>query len=228
MTDTFSGYAGNYDEALARGLSLTGEGKEYFAQQRVSWLARTLAKLDKSSDHVLDFGCGTGSTSAMLLQLPGALEVLGVDVSVPLLDVAIRHHESQSVRFASVTDEIPEAAFDVVHCSGVFHHIPPAERPAAARWIRDRLRPGGVLALWENNPWNPGTRLVMSRIPFDRDAIRISPPQACALVRNAGLRIVATEYLFLWPRSLAFLRTTSRYLGWFPLGAQYLIVGKRS
>ena len=37
------------------------------------------------------------------------------------------------------------------------------------------LLTGGVLALFENNPWNPGTRLVMKRIPFDRNAQTISP-----------------------------------------------------
>lgn len=44
--------------------------------------------------------------------------------------------------------------------------------------VRRSLRPGGVFAFWEINPWNPGTRHVMSRIPFDRDAIMLTPPEA--------------------------------------------------
>ena len=48
----------------------------------------------------------------------------------------------------------------------------------ALRCIRRLLRPNGIFALWENNPWNPGTRLVMRRIPFDRDASLLTPASA--------------------------------------------------
>jgi len=57
----FDEYAGNYDEALARGLSVTGESKEYYASARVRWLARRLAAEKWSVRSVLDFCCGTGS-----------------------------------------------------------------------------------------------------------------------------------------------------------------------
>ena len=57
----FDEYAGNYDEALAMGLSITGETKEYYASARVRWLARRLATAKWPVRTVLDFGCGTGS-----------------------------------------------------------------------------------------------------------------------------------------------------------------------
>jgi len=56
--------------------------------------------------------------------------------------------------------------------------------------ILGALKPGGLFAFWENNPWNPGTRIVMSRIPFDRDAEIISPPAAKRLLRRAGFSIL--------------------------------------
>jgi len=37
-----------------------------------------------------------------------------------------------------------------------------------------------------NNPWNPGTRYVMSRCEFDEDAITLSPPQCRKLLRSSG------------------------------------------
>jgi hypothetical protein len=51
------------------------------------------------------------------------------------------------------------------------------------------LRPGGLFAPWENNPWNPNTRYVMSRIPFDRDATTLSPPKAVGLLRQNGFQV---------------------------------------
>ena len=35
----FDQYAAEYDAALAQGLSVSGEDKEHFARERVSWLA---------------------------------------------------------------------------------------------------------------------------------------------------------------------------------------------
>src|SRR5271169_5975059 len=56
----FDRYAGEYDSALARGISVSGENKDFFAKGRVEWLARCLAQIDDHPRQVLDYGCGTG------------------------------------------------------------------------------------------------------------------------------------------------------------------------
>src|SRR5438445_109754 len=48
MQSEFDRYAGTYDSALNRGLSVSGESKEYFAHQRVRWLA---ARLPRHATH---------------------------------------------------------------------------------------------------------------------------------------------------------------------------------
>src|SRR5205823_10980749 len=95
---------------------------------------------------------------------------------------------------------------DLVYTNGVFHHIPVAERPDAVGYVHGALLPGGLFALWENNPWNPGARYVMSRIPFDRDAIMLSARQARDLLRRAGFEVLRTDFLFIFPRPLRALR----------------------
>jgi hypothetical protein len=110
----------------------------------------------------------------------------------------------------------------------VFHHIAPSERMRAAGLVRDALAPGGRFAFMENNPWNPGTRMVMRRIPFDRDAIPISPRRARALLHAAGFALRApTRFLFFFPRSLAWLRFAEPALSGLPLGAQYCVLAMR-
>src|SRR5437016_74764 len=59
----FDQYAGEYDRALAEGLSVSGEDKSYFARGRVIWLANCLRQLGHEARTVLDFGCGTGSAA---------------------------------------------------------------------------------------------------------------------------------------------------------------------
>jgi SAM-dependent methyltransferase len=126
-----------------------------------------------------------------------------------------------------MSDYKPSQSLDLAFCNGVFHHIPLADRAHCVQYIKDSLRPGGLFALFENNPWNPGTRLVMSRIPFDKDAITLSPPTARQLLRASGFQILRTDSLFYFPRLLKFLRPAEKLLHKLPLGAQYLVVAQK-
>ena len=88
----------------------------------------------------------------------------------------------------------------------------PARRARRRRRARsgDALRPGGLFAFWENNPWNPGTRLVMSRIPFDRDAITLSALERGGCSRPAASRSCAPTSCSSSRSVLAPLRGSSR------------------
>jgi len=152
---------------------------------------------------------------------------VGSDTSLASLDVARRTWSTRPARFVAPDDVAALGPFDTAFCNGVFHHIPPAERLSAVRAVRDALAPGGVFAFWENNPWNPGTRWVMSRIEFDRDAITLSPPEARRLLRAGGFEVVRTDSLFWFPRLLAALRPLEPLLARIPLGGQYLVLCRR-
>jgi SAM-dependent methyltransferase len=225
MPDTFDCADSEYDRALDQGLSLSGEHREYFAQGRVSFVGECLALLGARPIRALDFGCGAGET-APILRRTLSVDVTGVDVSSTLLDAA-RLTSHEGVRFAAREDLAPDGSFDLAYCNGVFHHIPLAERAAAVAYVRDSLRPGGVFAFWENNPWNPGTRLVMRRIPFDRDAILVWPAQARRMLKAGGFEILRTDFLFLFPHALRALRGLERPLSQLPLGGQYQVLARR-
>jgi SAM-dependent methyltransferase len=227
-TSEFDAYALQYDEALEKGLSISGESKEYFARERVRWMARRLAELGARPRRILDFGCGTGGTGIELLQQLGADVVVGADVSEKILAIARRDHPDPRLQFKTIQDVEASGPFDLAYCNGVFHHVEPAQRRAALDGIRRSLGPGGHFGFWENNPWNPGTRLVMSRIPFDRDAKLISAPAARRLLVEAGFRPLVTDFLFLFPRALAALRPLETRLARVPAGAQYLVLCQNS
>jgi SAM-dependent methyltransferase len=224
----FDKYADDYADALQQGLKYSGEDATYFAMARVAWLARRLAQLRFAPRSLLDFGCGTGSATPFFLATLNVAQVTGIDASPRLLEAASREHGSAKATFLLRGDYEPDGRVDVVFCNGVFHHIRPAERAEALAFVSRALRPGGLFAFWENNPWNPATRFVMSRIPFDRDAMTISPVEARRLLRNAGFEIVRSDYLFLFPRMLRWLRPLERCFVGVPLGAQYLVLARKA
>ncbi|MDA0576675.1 MAG: class I SAM-dependent methyltransferase [Verrucomicrobia bacterium] len=223
----FDAYAARYDEALHRGVSLSGERKEYFAEARIAWLSRR-AGVSARFDTIMDFGCGTGSGLPGLYRQLAPRRLLGVDVSQASLDEARRAHGALPAQFLRPQDGPPAAPVQLVFSNGTFHHISPTERPGVLAYLHASLAPGGTLAIWENNPWNPGTRLVMSRIPFDRDAMPVSAPTLARLVRGAGFTVLHVDYLFIFPAFLKALRGLEPHLTRLPLGAQYLVLARKS
>lgn len=223
----FDAYAARYHAELDRGLKASGESAEYFARARVAWLASRLAELGMRADAVLDFGCGIGQTGPLLLERLHAGRVVGVDVSEESLRLARDRRVSERISYQPIASYAPQSEMDVAYCNGVIHHIPLAERDAALAYVHRALKPGGYFGCWENNPWNPGTRYIMSRVSFDRDAILTSAFELARLLRRAGFEIVRTDFLFIFPRALAWLRWIEPWVARLPLGGQYQVLARK-
>jgi SAM-dependent methyltransferase len=227
MTPSPFDRADQYGAELAEGLRVSGEDQHFFIEGRLAHLRRRLPD-GFAPARILDFGCGTGDTTARLAtEFPDA-RVVGVDTAEPALELANTRHGDERVEFRplSAVDAEP-GSFDLVYVNGVFHHIARDDRADHLAALCERLRPGGHLAFFENNPWNPGARIVMRRIPFDRDAEMVSPRQARRLLSAAGFTLESTTSLFWFPRALAPLRRLEAPLARLPLGAQYLVLGRR-
>ncbi|MSU20094.1 MAG: class I SAM-dependent methyltransferase [Pedosphaera sp.] len=223
----FDEYAAAYDEALAQGLSVSGEDKSFFAKGRIAWLTDSLREIAVQPASVLDFGCGTGSATPFLFDLMKISSLVGVDISARSLEEARRVHGSTRSTFFLFNQYEPTQATDLAFCNGVFHHIPLKERAGAVDYVYRSLRPGGLFAFWENNPWNPGTRYVMSRIPFDRDAITLTPPESRALLRKGGFEVLRTDFIFIFPKMLSWFRGLEPLVARWPFGAQYQVLCRK-
>lgn len=229
----FDSYADNYDEALQQGLNLTGENKEYFASHRVLWIRSQLEAIEAIEtigakvNSILDFGCGTGGSIAYLREAFTPSSIVGTDVSDDSLQQARTSHGTSDCQFVQLSQFQPESNMDLAFCNGVFHHIPLAERQACSDTVFKALRSGAYFCFWENNPWNPGTRWVMKRVPFDRDAIMLWPGESRRLLRMSGFEIVKTQYCFFFPNFLKALRPLEPLLAPIPFGGQYLVIARK-
>jgi len=220
----FDEFAHDYDAALDQGLAVSGEGRDYFAQGRVTFLRQCLDETSFRPGKVMDFGCGTGESVPLLKELLAAEQVVGLDQSQRSIDRAARTQAAPGLSFVASASFTPAADLDLVYTNGVFHHIPVAERPEAFALLRDTLRPGGRLALWENNPWSLGARYVMSKIPFDKNAVMLSAGEVRRLALARGFRVLRTDYLFIFPAALRVLRPLEALARRAPLGAQYQVL----
>jgi SAM-dependent methyltransferase len=216
----------SYDEMLQQGIGLSGETKAYFIDGRITALKTELGDTSEYRS-ILDFACGIGDSSVRLADAFAA-DVHGVDVAQGAIDEARQRADDERVRF-SLLDDIPtNQQFDLCYVNGTYHHVPVSQQPVVTRRILELLRPGGVFALFENNPWSLPARLVMRRIPFDRDAVMLRPARARGLLADAGFVVsAATKYLFFFPSALQGLRRVEPSLRRVPLGAQYMVTGVR-
>ncbi|MCO4745137.1 MAG: class I SAM-dependent methyltransferase [Proteobacteria bacterium] len=108
---------------------------------------------DLQGKRVLDFGCGTGtSTVAMALTYPEA-SFVGVELEERWVEAARVRAEvfsAANAEFAVSPNgaSLPDVGrFDFVMLSAVWEHLLPGERPGIARALWDSLRPGGIIFL---------------------------------------------------------------------------------
>lgn len=104
-------------------------------------------------DHrLLDIGCGTGSLVILIKRLYPDVEAVGLDPDPKALARGKRKAERAGVSIQfdqGFSDELPypEAFFDRVFSSFMFHHLQPEEKEKTLREVRRVLKPGGVLQL---------------------------------------------------------------------------------
>jgi SAM-dependent methyltransferase len=223
----FDRYAHEYDEALKKGIRLSGQNRAFFARGRIAWLSNGLRKHGTASLSVMDFGCGTGLSTPYFIDLLSARSVMGVDISMKSLEVARAKYAASNAQFILMDEYQPAGEFDLAFCNGVFHHISLDKRAEAISYIYRALCQKGIFALWENNPWNPGTRYIMAKIPFDKDASPVSHLEARRLLQAGGFEILSTTFLFIFPHILSWFRIFEPFLARLPLGAQYQVLCRK-
>lgn len=136
---------------------------------------------------ILDVGSGTGRPTAHTLAAAGH-DVLGVDVSPVMVDLAARRVPGATFRNADIR-EVPldEGAFDAVCVYFSLLQMSREDQRALVRRLAGALRPGG--------------RLVLATIPLDVEGVdavfmgqevrvtSFGPEECRALVTGAGLTL---------------------------------------
>jgi ubiquinone/menaquinone biosynthesis C-methylase UbiE len=105
---------------------------------------------------ILDLGCGTGSTTLMLKQAFPEAEVIGLDLSPYMLVVAAIKAEKAGLNIKwlhgnAECTSFPDANFDLIAASLLFHETPPAVSRAILRESFRLLKVGGQVVILDGN-----------------------------------------------------------------------------
>ena len=147
-------------------------------------------KLDDSvparAASALDVGCGDGFLASRLaLRIP---HVVAIDVDRPVLERAKQRFPSAPVvwKHANILED-DLGSFDAVVSNATLHHLPDTRE--ALRRLRDRVRPGGTLAIvafarpgWRHLPWELATLVIRGvairlRGKWEHSAPTVWPPR---------------------------------------------------
>lgn len=101
----------------------------------------------RSTDKVLDLGCGDG-LNVMILRENGIKNVVGIDISKNLVKIAQKNNPHNKFALGSA-EKLPfeDAFFNVVFVDSVFHHLLKYDK--AVKEIKRVLKSGGFLCFIE-------------------------------------------------------------------------------
>ncbi|MBI5569274.1 MAG: class I SAM-dependent methyltransferase [Desulfomonile tiedjei] len=223
MTDLgFDKFAAGYTETLDPCLKFSGESSDYFVQYKLRCLLDCV--LDQGAHlEILDFGCGVGKLASLVAgAVPGSV-VHGYDVSDRSVEAARREFSAVENLFFHASLP-PATQYDLIYAANVFHHVKPEERPQVLLDLKQSLKSGGRIVIFEHNPWNPLTLHLFYTCPFDKDAKLVFRFELVKMAARIGLKVVLRRYIVFFPHFLRGLRRFESKLGSVPLGAQYMLV----
>lgn len=228
MHPDFDRYSDTYRDEMRRSIGFMGKDHGFFVRHKVDRLLELTRRwVGEPKDlSILDVGCGIGLTDAHLTEEFGS--VYGVDVSEESLAIAKDANPTATYQgYDGETLPFSDGSFDVTFAIGVLHHVPVSAR---SRFIREMGRvtsSSGLAAILEHNPYNPLTRLAVDRCDFDRGVILPSRRFTSTLFGASGVRILEAPYILFFPFGGRVFRAIERGLGWLPLGAQYVVAGRK-
>lgn len=226
----FDEIAKGYASIINSTLAIDGDNMlEYFTMYKTYYIQDIVKQLQRKKTiiKILDYGCGVGTLSqALYNNIPG-ISLHGYDISEESIANVPKGLKIGDNKFTSNL-EVLDYDYDLSILCNVMHHVDLGDRSAVLESIKHRLSKRGLLLMIEHNMLNPLTRKSVIDCPFDQDAHMLTMGEASKLLINAGFGRQLRRYITFFPPRFSALRVLDKYIGWIPLGAQYMVCAKQS
>ena len=227
MTKAFDSFSKNYNKDLNDALRLTGYASSTLTKAKLLKLQALFPELVPLHFNLLDFGCGIGNLYESVKQFFPNASYTGVDDSGESINKAQSRFGNNSIFHNLNSENWKKTQYNLIFSAGVFHHIPHDEHKNILKELSGLLKPNGKLVIWEHNPFNPITKKIVTDCVFDQDAVLIYPHQMKKNMLGIPLTNIRIVYTTFFPKSLSFLNVLDPYMGWLPLGGQFVTYGEK-
>ncbi len=214
--------ADEYHDQHKSNIAITGEDPEFFSEYKIADVAELVRLKKLKHDSIFDFGSGIGNSLPYFRKHFPSSRITCGDVSERSIEIAKTRFPGDE-HYASITSSIPldDNTQDIVFTACVFHHIPHEEHDFWLQELRRITKPGGMLVIYEHNPFNPLTVRAVNTCPLDVNAKLITAATMCKRAASAHWKMPSAQYRLFFPSVLRKLRPFEKNLTWLPLGAQY-------
>jgi trans-aconitate methyltransferase len=227
MTKSFDAFSKNYNKDLNEALRLTGYDSSTLTKAKLIKLQQLFPGLVQLHFNFLDFGCGIGNLYELVKQFFPYASYTGVDESGESIIEAQSRFSDSSIFHNLHSENWKKIQYDLIFSAGVFHHIPHDEHIKILKELSGLLNLNGKLVIWEHNPFNPVTKKIVNDCIFDEDAVLIYPHRMKKNMQKIPLSNIQVVYTTFFPKSLSCLNILDPYLGWLPLGGQFITRGEK-
>jgi len=238
--EEFDHYARNYSGGMENPIkNLFGKNLGQFIEIKAKWLMENLSKFPLKSlkeTKLIDYGCGDGTFIKILKKLGFTGKLEGCDISQKMLEIAQKHLsdnlDPSPLYLIEKDRKLPFADnyYDIVVACCVLHHIKPSKRTKLLNELTRITKWGGHIVVFEHNPFNPITQLIVRTTKIDRHASLIAAPELQRIMSsNKNLGNIRTQYILYVPPAMQrpYLEWVDKILSQAFLGGQYVIVGEK-
>ncbi len=224
LKQVFDDRSANYTADVDSSVAFSGLKADFFTRSKAEYfrdyLTETLGPTNELD--VLDLGCGIGIFEGLFENDFGS--IVGIDVSEMSIEAARKNHpDVEYVLYEGQTLPFPDEQFDVVFTVCVMHHVDPDEWQRFIDQAKRVLKPGGIFAVFEHNPYNPLTLKVVNDCILDEHAVLLKPKELERMVSSSFGRTPRIEFILAIPPINKILKVADRLLKRVPLGAQYAV-----
>ena len=161
-----------------------------------------IAKIKKSPKHILDLGCGTGSSTLMLKQAFPEAEVTGLDLSPYMLTMAEYKGQQANLTIQwrqglAEASSFADEQFDLISIAFLFHETPVEISQAILNECHRLLKPEGQVIILDGN---------QQRLRHTDWLIK--------LFREPYSQVYATASVDDWLKSAGFDEIETKSVGW--------------